>query len=62
MIELRHMDVRQFVIIECSHLVNGCTIKCGCIDLMLFRYLSSLCAMICDINTIGFVLVCMHSL
>ena len=32
MIELRHMDVRHFVIIECSYLANGCTIKCGCID------------------------------
>ena len=32
MIALRHMDVRHFVIIDCSHLVNGCTIKCGCIS------------------------------
>ena len=27
MIELRHMDVRHLVIIEYSHLANGCTIK-----------------------------------
>ena len=52
MIELRHMDARHFVIIECSDLANGCTIECGCIGLMLFRYLSCLGAIICDINTI----------
>ena len=40
MIELRHMDVRHFVIIECSNLANGCTIKCDCIGLMLFHNLS----------------------
>ena len=38
MIELRHMDVRHFVIIVCSHLANGRTIKCGYIGLMIFRY------------------------
>ena len=57
MIDPRHMDIRHFVIIECSHLANGCTIKCGCIDLMLFPYLSRLGAIICDINTIGYVSV-----
>ena len=31
----------------------GCTIKCDCIGLILFRYLSYLGAIICDINTIG---------
>ena len=36
------------------HLVNGYTIKCGCIGLMLFRNLSCVEAIICDINTIGF--------
>ena len=41
------MDVRHFVIIACSHLANGCTIKCGCIGLMLFRYLSCLSAILC---------------
>ena len=51
------MDVRHFVIEECRHLVNGCTIKCGSIVLMLFRYLSCLGAIICDITTIGFVSV-----
>ena len=51
MIELNHMDVHHFVIIESSHLANGCTIKCGCIGLMLFRYLSCLGAIICHINT-----------
>ena len=51
MTELRHRDARHFVIIECSHLVNDCTIKCGCIGLMLFRYLSCLSAIICDIAT-----------
>ena len=58
MIELRHMDVRHFVIIKCSHLATGCTINCGCIGLMLFRYLSCLSAIICYIMTIGFVSVC----
>ena len=57
MIELRRMDGRHFVIIECSRLANGCKIKCGCIDLMLFRYLSCVGAIRCDINTIGFVSV-----
>ena len=33
MIELRHMDVRHFVIVQGSHLPNGCTIKWGCIVL-----------------------------
>ena len=32
------MDVRHFVILECSHLANGCITKCGCIGLLLFRY------------------------
>ena len=41
------------MIIERIHLANGCTIKCVCIGLMLFRYLSCLGA-INDINTIGF--------
>ena len=50
MIQLPHMDIRHFLIIESSHLA-----KCSCIDLMLFRYLSCLGAIICDINTIGFV-------
>ena len=57
MIELRHMDFRHFVIIECRHLANGCTIKCGCSGLMLFGYLSYLGAIICYINIIGFVSV-----
>ena len=57
MIELRHMDARHCVIIECSHLPNGCTIKCGGIGLMLFRYLAFLGAIVCDINTIEFVSV-----
>ena len=51
------MDVRHFVIIESSHLANGCTIKCGCIGLMLFRSLSCMGEIMCDINTIGFVSV-----
>ena len=62
MIELRHMDVCDFVIIDCSDLANVCTIKCGCIGLMLFSYLSCLGAIICNINTIGFVSVCIQSL
>ena len=57
MIELRHMDVSLFVIIECSRLANGCTIKCGGIGFMLFRYLARLGAIVCDITTIGFVSV-----
>ena len=57
MIDLRHVDVRHYVIIECSHLANGCTIDCGCIGLMLFRNLSYMGAMICHIITIGFVSV-----
>ena len=48
------MDVRRFVIIECSHLANGCTIKCGCIGLMLFRYISCLGAIICYMNNIRY--------
>ena len=59
MIELCHLDVRHFLIKEreCSHLLNGCTTKCGCIGLILYRYLSRLGAIICDINTIEFVSV-----
>ena len=57
MIELRHMDVCHFVIEEARHEANGCTIKCGCIGLIPFRYLSCLGAIIRDINTIGFVSV-----
>ena len=52
MIALRHMDKCHFVIIEGSHLANGCTIKCACIGLMLFRYQSCLGTIICNINTI----------
>ena len=56
MIELRHlvMDDRHFVIEECRHLANDCTTKCGCIGLKLFRYLSCLGAIICDIDRICF--------
>ena len=61
MIKLRHMDLRHFIIIECRHEANGCTTQCGCIGLILYRYLSCLGAIICDINSIGFVPVCMHS-
>ena len=58
MIELCHLDVRHFVIEECRHLSNSCTAKCDCINLILFHYLSLLLgAIICDINTIGFVSV-----
>ena len=53
MIELRHMDTRHFVIIECHHLVKGCGLKCGCIGLMLFRNISCLGTIIRFINTIG---------
>ena len=56
-IELRHLDVLHFVTEEWRHLVNGCTAKCGCIGLILFRYLSCLGAIISDIKTIGFVSV-----
>ena len=38
-IEVRHLDVHHFVNEECRHLVNGVTAKCGCIGLLLFRYL-----------------------
>ena len=61
MIELRYLDIRHFVIKECSPLANGCATKCVCIGLMLFRYLSCLGAIICDINIIGFVSVCMKN-
>ena len=53
--QLRHMEIRHFVIIECRHLANGCILKCGCIGLMLFRNLSCLGTIICYINTIGIV-------
>ena len=56
-IELRHMDARHFVIIECHHLAKGCALKCGCIGVMLFRNLSCLDTIISYINTIGIVLV-----
>ena len=55
------MDIRHFVIILCSHPANGYTIKCGFIGFMLFRCLSCLGAIICDINTLGFVSVPMHA-
>ena len=57
MIELRHLDVHHFVTEECRHLVNGFTSKCGCICLILFRYLSGVWAITCDINSIVFVSV-----
>ena len=53
--QLRHMDTRHFVIIECRHLVNGCVLKCGYIGLMLFRNLSCLGTIICYINIIGII-------
>ena len=53
--QLRHMDIRHFVILECRHLANGCVLKCGCIGLMLFRNLSCLGTIMCYINTIGIV-------
>ena len=55
MIELHHLDAHHFVIEECSHLANSFTTKCGCIGLMVFRYLSCLGTIICDINTVGLV-------
>ena len=42
MIELCHLEVRHFVIEECSHLANCCTTRCACIGFKLFRYLSCL--------------------
>ena len=51
MIDLRHVDVRHFVIYESRHLANGCTIKCGRIGVMLFCHLSCLGTIVCDINT-----------
>ena len=53
--QLRHMDTRHFVILECRHLANGCVLKCGCIGLMLFRNISCLGTIICYINTIGII-------
>ena len=55
------MDVRHFVIIECSHLANGCTMECGCIGLMLIRYLSCLGAIIRDTGKIICFGICMQS-
>ena len=55
MIKLRHMDASYFVIIGCSHLETGCTIKCGCIGLMLFRNLPCLGTIRYYINIIGIV-------
>ena len=34
MIEIRHLDVRHFVIQECRHLANGC----NCIQMWLQRF------------------------
>ena len=55
MIELSHLDVHHFVIKECCHLANGCIARHQ-FDTIL---LSIIClgAIICDINTIGFVSV-----
>ena len=53
--QLRHMDIRHFVILEFRHLATGCVLKCGCIGLMLFHNLSCLGTIICYINTIGIV-------
>ena len=53
--QLRHLDTRHFVILECRHLANGCVLKCGCIGLMLFHNLSCLDTIICYINTVGIV-------
>ena len=57
MVELRHFDVRHFVIEDCSHLANGYLTRSGCIGLILSRYLSCLGVIICDINTRGLVSV-----
>ena len=38
MIELRHMDVRHFVIIECTQLANGCTIKHASVQTWLHQF------------------------
>ena len=54
--ELRHLDDCHFVFKESRHLANVCTTTCGCIGMMLFRYLSRLGATICDV-TIWFVSV-----
>ena len=51
-IELRQLDVRRFVIEECSHLARGCTTKFGFIGLILFFYRSCVGAIMCDITTI----------
>ena len=40
-IELHRLDLLHFVIEECRHLANCSTAKCGCIGLILFRYLVS---------------------
>ena len=50
--QLRHMDTRHFVILECRHLAHGCVLKCGCIGLMLFHNLSCLDTITCYINNI----------
>ena len=50
--QLRHLDTRHFVIIECRHLAKGCGLKCGCIGWMLFRNLSCLGTIICSIKLI----------
>ena len=56
MIELRHFDVRHYVIEECRHLANGCTTKMGLhrFDINSISTIM-LYAIIRDINTIGFV-------
>ena len=56
MIEIHHLDVRHFAIEHVRHLANGCAVKCGCIGLTLFRYLSH-GTIICEINIIVFVSV-----
>ena len=55
-IELCRTDEpRHFVIIECRYLAKGCALKCGCMGLMFFRYLSCLDTIISYTNSIGIV-------
>ena len=54
MIELRHMDVRHFVIIKCSHLANDLLNQMGLHRFDIISLSIGSGAIIRNINTIGF--------
>ncbi len=49
------LGLPPFIIEECSHLATGCITKCGCLGLILLRYLTCLSVILLYINTIWFI-------